>query len=210
MTESTEAIRTAAATVIAEIDRRRSVRGRPLVVALDGPSGSGKSTLVAQVARELDTAVIATDDFYAFETTDDQWNARTPEERARDCIDWHRLRDEALVPLIAGLPARWQTYDFEAGGRSDGTYAARANFVELDPAPVIVLDGVYSARPELADVIDLMILVDAPREVRRQRLASREAREHLERWYARWGAAETFYFAHVRPEDAFDLVIGTQ
>jgi len=72
---------------------------------------------------------------------------------------------------------------------------------------VILLDGAYSARPELADLLDLTILVEAPEPVRRERLAAREAPEALQAWHARWDSAEEDYFTRVRPPSTFDFVL---
>ena len=49
-----------------------------------------------------------------------------------------------------------------------------AEFVECAPANVIVLDGAYSARPELSDLIDLSVLVDVPVALRHEHLSTRE------------------------------------
>ena len=54
-------------------------------------------------------------------------------------------------------PLTWHPYDWEA---DDGSLALTS--VVCDPAPVIILDGAYSARPELADLFDLRVLLDAP------------------------------------------------
>ena len=76
-----------------------------------------------------------------------------------------------------------------------------------EPAPVIIVEGAYSARAELADPIDLSILIDVPAAVREQRLAAREAAAFLAAWHARWDAAESFYFEHIRPAVTFDLIV---
>ena len=39
------------------------------------------------------------------------------------------------------------------------------------------------------------------------RLAARDEKSFLDSWHARWYAAEEYYFTHVRPESAFDLVV---
>ena len=82
-------------------------------------------------------------------------------------------------------------------------------FVERRPAGIIVLKGAYSARPELADLISLSVLVDAPPSVRQARLARREDASFLEAWHVRWDAAEAYYSTHVRPPASFDLVVST-
>ncbi len=178
-----------------------------MLVALDGGSGSGKSTLAQVIATAVDTAVIASDDFFAAHISDAEWNARTPAARAADAIDWRRLRAQALEPLLAGHPARWQPFDFAAGPRSDGTYRLRADYVGCPPAAVVLLDGLYSTRPELSDLIDLSVLVDVPVAVRHARLAAREDAAFLAAWHARWDSAEEYYLTHVRPRTAFDLVV---
>src|SRR5262245_8216980 len=185
-------------------------RAPPILVALDGGSGAGKSTLAVWIAEELDAALIQSDDFFAANISDAEWDLRTPAARAADVIDWRRLRAEALEPLRAGKSAKWHAFDFEAGTRPDGTYAMRTDFVERAPSAVIVLDGAYSTQPELADLIDLSVLVDVPIDVRHQRLAARENRQFIAAWHARWDAAEEYYFTHVRPRSSFDLVVTTE
>jgi uridine kinase len=182
-------------------------RGAPLVVAIDGRSGAGKSTIASQVAAAMNAALIPGDDFFAAEITSADWGARTPRERARDAIDWRRLRRLALEPLRAGRPAVWNAFDFFAGVRADGSYGMSTEPVRRDPAPVIILDGVYSARPEFADLVDCTILVEAPGATRQARLARREDAAFLEAWHERWDAAEDYYFTQIRPPSSFDLVV---
>jgi uridine kinase len=113
----------------------------------------------------------------------------------------------ALDPLRAGQPAGWHPFDFAAGPRADGSHARSAQVTRRDPAPVIILDGAYSARPELDDALDLSVLVEAPAAVRLARLAARETPEFLAAWHRRWDAAEDYYFTHVRPPGTFDLTV---
>jgi uridine kinase len=80
--------------------------------------------------------------------------------------------------------------------------------VTRGPASFIILDGAYSARPEISDLIDLAVLVDVPTSERHRRIAIRETdKAFLAAWHARWDAAEDYYFTHVRPAPSFDLVV---
>ena len=72
---------------------------------------------------------------------------------------------------------------------------------------MIVLEGAYSSRPELADLVNLSVLVDSPVGVRHRRLAAREDGEFLRCWHARWDEAEAYYFSRVRPKASFDLIV---
>ena len=194
-------------TVVDAVRRLMTRYSRPVLVAIDGASGSGKSTLALRLADEFHAALVQSDDFFAAGISNAQWDARTPEERATDAIDWRRVRVEALEPLLAGKPAKWHAFDFAAGVSADGTYAMRSDFVEREPAPIIVLEGAYSTGGALTDLVDLTVLVDAPTEVRHDRLQAREEREFLAAWHVRWDAAEEVYFAQMRPRSSFDLVV---
>lgn len=179
----------------------------PIVVAIDGPSGAGKSTIAAALAQVLPATVVPSDDFFAAEITAAGWEARSAEERARDAIDWRRLRRLAIGPLRAGRAAIWHPFDFEAGERPDGSYTMAATTVRREPAQLILVEGAYCSRPELADLVDLTVLVDTPADVRRTRLAAREESEFLAAWHRRWDAAEAHYFTTVRPPSTFDFVL---
>jgi para-aminobenzoate synthetase len=196
--------------VVAALRRWRA--GRPICVALDGASGTGKSTLAACVASQLDLALIPLDDFFAADIPDHRWDTFTIAERLERVFDWPRVREDVLLPLRAGQPARWHAFDFVSGLQPDGTYRMQTQPSVHAPTEIILLEGAYSAHPALAGLIDYTILVEAPAEIRRQRLAAREEAEFLRRctqrrWHQRWDPVEDLYFNHVRPRDTFDLVI---
>lgn len=207
-TEYSSPLRSAAERIVAEIRRLQSGK-RPVVAAFDGRTGSGKSTLAEMIGDELNAAVIPCDDFFAAHITDAGWNQRTPAERARDALDWRRLRVEALEPLVMGREAKWQAFDFGAGPAPDGTYGVLQAFTTRAPSQVILMDGAYSTRAELDDLIDLRVLVEAPESVRRERLSGREEPNFLAAWHRRWDEAERHYFTEVRPRSVFGLIVAT-
>ena len=131
------------------------------------------------------------------------------EERAAKVFDWARIRSEAIMPLLAGRTARWHPFDFDSGQRADGTYGMKTKAKEVEPASVIVVDGAYSAGPQLTDLVGLTVLVELSEEERWARLARREEAEFLAQWHARWTAVEDFYFSSVRPRSSFDLIVTT-
>lgn len=195
-------------TIVKQIRSLLAEKGRPIVVALDGGSGAGKSTLAAMIEKELDTALIPLDDFFAANIPDSKWDDFSVEEKLMYVFDWSRLRRDAIEPLLNGKLARWYAFDFQSGLRADGTYGMEIEPKERKPAPVILIEGAYSSSPHLADLVDLAILIDVPAEVRHARLAAREDPDFLKSWHQRWGEAEAYYFEQVRPKSSFDLVVG--
>jgi len=169
--------------------------GRAFVLAIDGCSGAGKSTLAAALAAMLDAAVIEGDDFYAGGVTvrDD-----SPADRAGACIDWTRLR-AVVTALRKGQEAVWRAFDWEA---FDGRLCDKPT--ALAARPVLILEGVYSARPELRDIIDFAIIVSLPQQDRMARLCQRE--RMIGRWEQQWHEAEDSYFEQIMPTDRFDAV----
>ncbi|MEM7272084.1 MAG: adenylyl-sulfate kinase [Actinomycetota bacterium] len=182
---------------------------RPLIVAIDGRSGAGKSTLAAEAAnrlaaRGLPAAVIEGDDFYAGGSSI-AWDERTPEDKARHVIDWRRQRP-VLSHLRERRPAHWRPFDW-AADEWDGPDPPLGAPTSCEPTAVVMLEGAYSGRPELADLVDLRVLLDTPEPVRARRLRDREGEDYQVSWEGRWREAENHYFSAVAPPDGFDLVI---
>jgi molybdopterin-guanine dinucleotide biosynthesis protein A/uridine kinase len=173
--------------------------GEPLVVALDGPSCAGKSILATALRLRTAACVIQGDDFYGTHLpslTATEREALSDADVAAAVIDWRRLRDVALHPLVAGRPARFQPYDWSV---DDGRLAAEK---VLRPADLIIVEGVYSARPELADLVGLAIHLGVAPELRMRRYAERGNDPD---WTRLWERGEAHYFAHLRPPESFDL-----
>lgn len=168
-----------------------------MVVGIDGPGGAGKSTLARALAHwRDDVAIIEGDDFYR-PLSESTRAALTPLEAVDLSFDWERLRDEALAPLLRGDEARYRRYDWasERLGEEVATVAASG---------VVVVDGVYVARPALRGYLDVIVVVEATRELRVARMLARENAPEL---VARWQAAEDWYFERQDPKRVADLVV---
>jgi len=185
--------------LLAAIERQAISRAAPIVVALDGRSGSGKSTFVKRLAAAVDAVVVDCDDFYTG-GTDEEWLARTLRQRAVCCIDWRRLRDEVVAPLGDGRVAHYYPFDFLSGT------GLAPRLITCDPRAVIILDGAYSGRPELAEIVDIAVLIELPDGLRRSRLMAREGAAFTDRWHPIWDSAEDYYFTHICPPSRYDFV----
>lgn len=172
----------------------------PIIVAMDGRSGTGKSTLAAAVAESLGATVIKGDDFYVG-GSDEHWETLDAAEKVATVIDWPRQRT-LLEALRRRQPTTWFPYDWEA---NDGRLSSQG--IVSEPGDVVILEGAYTARPELADLLTVRVLLHTEVGARRERLATREGEEYRRTWEARWTEAEEYYFNLVMPPDAFDLVL---
>jgi uridine kinase len=167
------------------------------VVAADGHSAAGKSTFAGGLAERMPAAVVAGDDFYRV-MDEDERAALTPAEGAAWYYDWERLRDEALLPLRDRRPAVFRPYEWEANDLAD-------RVITIAPEPLIIVEGLFVSRPELAHVVDIAVLVVADAGSRRRRQGDRA--DASKEWLERWDAAERWYFEHLRQRSSFDVVI---
>ena len=166
----------AAEQILVAIERWMADSPRPLVVAIDGPGAAGKTTIAADVAWIFEAMVVHTDD-YLHEAEDNG----DPRPMAH-YYSWPALREEALEPAIGWL---------------------REQPASSSVAQLILVEGVSSAAPALADLVSRAVFVETPVQLRLERL---HARISDEEWDEEWLYAERLYFAS-RPPDSFDLVV---
>jgi uridine kinase len=194
--------------------REISTRGEPLFVGLDGRSGVGKSTLAEAIAArvamtEPDHSVITVidgDQFYAGGSAE-SWDLQTPSEKASRVIDWRRQR-RVLQQLREHGAAEWYPFDWDAPDWDAEIVPLARDPICARAGSIVLLEGAYSCRPELHDLLDLRVLLDVPTDVRRRRLLEREGDAYRADWEARWSAAEDHYFGTVMTPDRFDILLG--
>jgi uridine kinase len=189
----------AAGLVISAAVAWRAAHPGVLILAIDGHGAAGKSTIAGAVADATAAALVHTDDFFRpASTVIGGAGRRSPGAVALACYyDWRRIKERALEPLRAGRGATFRRFDWERGSGLDGA-------VSVDPSPLVLLEGVFSAAPELSDLVDRSVLVDTPKPVRLRRL---HARVTPEEWDDDWLTAEQAYFDATRPPPSFDLIV---
>lgn len=168
------------------IKDRLSQQGR-LTLAIDGPCGAGKSTLAQNLHRLFpDSLLIHMDDFFL------QAHQRSLERlyEPGGNLDRERLVLEVLRPLQKHLPFSYRRYDCQTH-----TFTQ----IQASPAPLVLLEGVYSHHPAFAPFVDVRVFVDAPLITRLERLKNRVGEARLSRFTSEWIPLEDRYF------DAFSI-----
>ena len=117
-----------------------------------------------------DAAVVGLDGFYRPLAAEER-AALGPKESYDRYLDWERLLRDVLVPLSRHSRARYRRYDWVTN--------ALAEWHEIEPRGVVIVEGVYSTRPELRPYFSVMVYVDAPRKVRLATPARSGVRRHI-------------------------------
>ena len=166
------------------------------IIAIDGPGCAGKTTLATQLADHLGAIVVHFDDFYR--VLDPHFReGLTPEQGYESYFDWERLRSELLIPLSKGQAGNFLKYDWHKNALGE-------SLEKIHSSELLIVEGVYSCRPELRPYYSHTIFVKLPGETRKRR--AEERGENTSFWIERWMAAENFYLAKVNPESAADWV----
>ena len=154
-----------------------------MVVAIDGFGGAGKSTLAGRLSEELGATVVHTDDFA-------EW--------ANPLGWWPRLIEEVLRPLSTNEPARYQRFDWDLG--------ELAEWHDVAPGGVVVIEGVSSSRAVFRPHLSLSVWVETSRRVRFARGIARDGDGMADAW-VKWMADEDEWAAVERPREFADLVV---
>lgn len=190
------------------------IADRPLRVAIDGVDASGKTTLADELAPLLiawGRPVIraSVDGFQRPRAERYRRGPDSPEGYYHDSFDYAALRDYLLLPLGPGGSRRIRRAVFDLA--ADRPLAADE---EVTPEnAILLLDGVFLLRPELYDLWDYRVFVDAPFAVTLARAAKRDlalfgsAEAVIARYQRRYIPGQRLYLREARPRDRADVVI---
>jgi len=167
------------------LQARQPLLGGSRLVCIDGPSGSGKTTVAQNLTRIAPATVLHTDEYCP------GWDglARVPE-----------ILVELLGALAAGRTGQVREWDWlrERPGQ----------VLTVEPAPLIVVEGVGAGALPLEPWIGTLVYLDADPEARRVRAFERDGDYFRDQW-APWAEAERRYFADHRVRERADLTFRT-
>ena len=174
---------------------------RPALVAINGRSGSGKTSLALSLkAADPRVAHLQLDRFHLPLSIVERLMPHTGEAGA--CIDWRRFRDQVLTPLREGKPNSFASFH----AVNDQYYGP----MTVPAADMVVCEGTFAVRPELAASYNLRVWVECFEAVRRKRTTAHDRDLGL-RWrqyYERvWLVEEERYVMESRPMIECDLLV---
>ncbi len=156
------------------------------LICIDGLAGSGKTTLARGLADLAPEAVVlGTDEML---------------EGWRGLPGLGASVEALLRPLASGRPGQWRRWDWYADGW--------AETLTVDPAPLIVLEGVGSAAAAYAPLTTLTVWVEADLEIRLARWLERDG-EQMRPFWETWLADEEVLHARERTRERADVLVRT-
>ena len=171
-----------------------------LLVAVDGCGGSGKSTMAIALAKlSSDVTVIHMDDFYL--PSNQRTSGTAIENPVGDDFDWLRLKAQVLEQLANNKKSKYQIYNWPSD--------ILVEWSIVPPGGIVIVEGVYSTRRELADFYDYKIYVDCSREFRLERGIQRDGELARDMWENNWMVAEDKYIKEHNPSEHAELVISS-
>ena len=166
---------------------------RPLLIGIDGRSGSGKTVLSTVLAETL--------------SADHQVTVLRLEDLYRG---WDGLRAgmdifsrDVLPRLAAGETSTYQTWDWHA---QDSPGGAPGPEVSTEPTEVILCEGVGVGARDNRHLLDVLIWLRVPDQVRYDRAIGRDGASYRKQWQ-NWAAQERSVLDEDQIYDAADLVL---
>jgi energy-coupling factor transporter ATP-binding protein EcfA2 len=175
----------AAALVAEHVAQQPATLGSGKLICIDGPSGSGKTTLTERILRLVPATVVHADQL---------------------CPGWDGLPavpsilTALLRPLAEGRTGHYREWDWIRD--------RLAETVAVEPAPVLIVEGLGTGARALADWTTTLVWMDAEVSARRTRAFERDGEYFRDQW-APWAAAEAAYFAAEGVQERADLSFRT-
>ena len=195
-------------------------RPHPLRVAIDGIGAAGKTTLACELTVELrrlgQTVVQATvDGFHNPRAIRYRRGLNSSEGCFHDSFDYRAVTDCLLVPLGPNGNRRYRTAIFDY--RTD--QIVDMPFKEAPDNAILVFDGIFLQRPELARYWDISIYLDVSNDIALKRAESRYLANNgqnnvsngiddlHQRYQLRYFPAQQEYRDSCHPIDSADILI---
>jgi uridine kinase len=199
--------------VLHAVAARVSTLDRPALVAVDGVDGAGKTVFADELAAVLG-GVIGADTRRVVRASVDGFHhprahrhaaGRTGTTFWSRSYDYPALRRELVDPWRSGAGARYRTAVHDV----DTDRALHEPVAVVPEGGVLLLDGIFLQRDELAGLWDLVVFLDVGFETSVARMAARDGTvaDPAHPAQARYVEGQRIYVAACDPRGRADVVV---
>jgi len=150
-----------------------------ILVGIGGHGAAGKTTLARMVPG---AQIVSTDEF---------WDG--------EAFAIERLSREVVTPLSRGAVARFSSYDWAA--------RAQRGLRTVEPAGVVVIEGVCALHRTLRTAYAVRVWVEAPYDLRLERGVARDGESARATWVEVWMPSEDRYVERDDPVSSAHVVV---
>lgn len=182
---------------------------RPMLVAIDGVDGSGKTTLADELAAVLGAdgraVTRASVDGFHHPRTFRYAEGRSGETFWSRSYDYQAMTRVLLDPWRGGAGSAYRTAVHDV--QTDQPIESPMH--RVPPRGVLLVDGIFTQRDELASYWDFTIFLDVPFETSVARMARRDGSvpDVGDPGQARYIEGQRIYLVGCRPRERADLVV---
>jgi len=200
---------------LANFIEARKKADRPLIVGINGVDGSGKTTFAENMAEVLeerghDVCRISIDNFHHPRQHRHRRGSESPEAFYLDSMNYEVFADKALRPAfdMQKNTVSCQTKLFDLA-----TDKEDARFQKINRNTIILAEGVFLFRPEIAPLLHIKIFIHADFKTILDRVKVRDA--HLmgspeqvrARYERKYIPGQELYFKDVNPANLADVIV---
>ena len=179
-------------------------------VAIDGVDGAGKTRFADELARVLTgrgapVVRASVDGFHRPRAERHRRGRTSPEGFFRDSFDYPRLVELLIEPLGPGGSGRFVRAVHDVHAESSLEPVSES----AEPGAILVLDGIFTHRPELARFWDYSVWLEVPFAVSIPRVAARDDADPdpLAESNRRYVEGQRLYLAECDPRSRATVVV---
>jgi phosphoglycolate phosphatase-like HAD superfamily hydrolase/uridine kinase len=193
--------------LIADDVKRKKAKDKAYIIGVNGIDCSGKSTFAKALEEHFragnhPTQLISIDEFH-FPKSIRYSGPDQAENYYTKSFNIERLKDKLLKPIHekGAVSTRLDLLDLDAD-----QYTSSKRY-SVSPDTIVILEGVFLFRPELAPYLDYKIYLDINFEESKRRAPIRDNTASLDKYDTKYHPAQARYIEEYRPASQADLLI---